>query len=138
MDAKVTWAGGMTFDGVADSGFQVKMDTSVESGGSNSGVRPMELVLIALGGCTSMDVVPILKKKRQEVNAFEIRIHGDRAEEHPHVYTHITLEYVVTGHNIDQAAVERAIELSETKYCSVNAMLKKTANITTKVTLKEA
>jgi putative redox protein len=137
MDAKVTWAGGMTFDGVADSGFQVKMDTSVESGGSNSGVRPMELVLIALGGCTSMDVVPILKKKRQEVNAFEIRIHGDRAEEHPHVYTHITLEYVVTGHNIDQAAVERAIELSETKYCSVMAMLRKSTELTTRYTIIE-
>jgi putative redox protein len=137
MDAKVTWKNGMVFDGVANSGFPVTMDTSVQSGGSGSGVSPMELVLIALGGCTSMDVVPILQKKRQEVHAFEIRVHGDRAQEHPHVYTDITLEYVVTGHNVDPAAVERAIELSETKYCSVSAMLQKSVRVTTKYTIIE-
>lgn len=137
MDAKVTWKSGMTFEGIANSGFPVGMDTSVESGGSNSAARPMELVLIALGGCTAMDVVPILHKKKQEVHAFEIRIHGDRAPEHPHVYTDITLEYIVTGHNIDPAAVERAIELSETKYCSVNAMLEKSARVNTKYTIIE-
>lgn len=137
MDANVVWKNGMTFDGVAESGFHVNMDTSIESGGSNSGLRPMELLLIALGGCTSMDVVPIMKKKRQEVHGFEIKLHGDRAEEHPHVYTDITVEYIVTGHNIDPAAVARSIELSETKYCSVMAMLKKSANITTKYTIIE-
>jgi len=85
-----------------------------------------------------MDVIPILAKKRQEVTAFEIRVHGDRAQEHPHVYTDITLEYVVTGHHIDPAAVARAIELSETKYCSVSAMLQKAAKVTTKYTIIEA
>ena len=138
MDATVTWKSGMNFDGVAESGFHVNMDTSVDNGGSDQGVRPMELVLIALGGCTSMDVISILAKKRQEVTAFEIRLHGDRAQEHPHVYTDITLEYVVTGHHVDPAAVARAIELSETKYCSVSAMLQKAAKVTTKYTIIEA
>lgn len=137
MDAKVTWKNGLTFEGVANSGFPVTMDTSVDNGGSNSAVRPMELVLIALGGCTAMDVVPILQKKRQEVHAFEIRIHGDQAQEHPHVYTDITLEYVVTGHNVDPVAVERAIELSESKYCSVSGMLQKSVRVTTKYTIIE-
>jgi putative redox protein len=100
-------------------------------------MRPMEMVLVGMGGCTAMDVVPILQKKRQEVHGLEIRLHGERANEHPHVFTEITLEYIVTGHNVDPVAVARAIELSETKYCSVSAMLQKTANITTKYTVIE-
>ena len=85
-----------------------------------------------------MDVISILEKKQQKVTGFEIKLHGDRAETHPKVYTDITVEYIVTGTNLDPEAVNRAVELSETKYCSVNAMLRKTANITTKVTIKEA
>jgi putative redox protein len=138
MDAKVTWKNGMSFTGVANSGFVVPMGTSVEHGGANDGSSPMELVLIALGGCTAFDVISILKKKQQDVTAFEIRVHGDRATEHPMVYTDITLEYVVTGHNVDPMAVDRAIELSEGKYCSVSAMLGKAANITVKSTILEA
>lgn len=138
MDAKVTWKNGMSFTGVANSGFVVPMGTSVEHGGANDGSSPMELVLIALGGCTAFDVISILKKKQQDVTAFDIRVHGDRAKEHPMVYTDITLEYVVTGHNVDPVAVDRAIELSEGKYCSVSAMLGKAANITVKSTVLEA
>jgi putative redox protein len=138
MDAKVTWKNGLSFTGVANSGFVVPMGTSVEHGGANDGSSPMELVLIALGGCTAFDVISILKKKQQDVTAFEIRVHGDRASEHPMVYTDITLEYVVTGHNVDPVAVDRAIELSEGKYCSVSAMLGKAANITVKSTVLEA
>lgn len=138
MDAKVTWKNGLSFNGVANSGFDVPMGTSVEHGGANDGSSPMELVLIALGGCTAFDVISILKKKQQDVTAFEIRVHGDRATEHPMVYTDITLEYVVTGHNVDPVAVDRAIELSEGKYCSVSAMLGKAANITVKSTVLEA
>jgi len=137
MDAHVVWKSGMSFEGTPSSGFPVWMDTSEEYGGTNNGIRPMEMVLVGLGGCTAMDVVPILKKKRQDVTGFEIRVHGERAEEHPHVFTEITLEYVVTGHNIDPAAVERAIELSETKYCSVSAMLQKSVKIITKYTILE-
>ena len=138
MDAKVTWKNGLSFTGVANSGFVVPMGTSVEHGGANDGSGPMELVLIALGGCTAFDVISILKKKQQDVTAFEIRVHGDRAAEHPMVFTDITLEYVVTGHNVDPVAVDRAIELSEGKYCSVSAMLGKAANITVKSTVLEA
>jgi putative redox protein len=138
MDAKVTWKSGMSFTGVSGSGFEVPMGTSVEHGGAGDGASPMELVLVALGGCTAFDVISILKKKQQDVTAFEILVHGDRATEHPMVYTDITLEYVVTGHNVDPTAVARAVELSEGKYCSVSAMLSKAANIKIKTTVLEA
>jgi putative redox protein len=139
MDAKVTWKReGLSFDGVADSGFVVPMGTSVEHGGADDGARPMEMVLMALGGCTAFDVVSILKKKKQDITDFEILVHGNRASEHPMVYTDITLEYVVTGHALDPEAVHRAVELSETKYCSVSAMLRQAAKLTIKITVKEA
>ncbi|MEA5079068.1 MAG: OsmC family protein [Anaerolineaceae bacterium] len=138
MDAKVTWKTGLSFTGETGSGFQIPLGTAVDHGGDGSAPGPMEVVLVALGGCTAMDVISILEKKQQKVSGFEIKVHGDRAEAHPKVYTDITLEYIVTGTNLDPEAVKRAVELSETKYCSVNAMLKKTANVTTKVTLKEA
>jgi putative redox protein len=98
----------------------------------------MELVLLSLGGCTAMDVISILQKKRQDVTSFEILMHAERAADHPKVFTNITLEYVVTGHNVEEEAVSRAVELSETKYCSVNAMLSRSVAIFTKVTVKEA
>lgn len=137
MDAKVTWKNGLSFTGETGSGFTIPLGTAVEYGGDGSAPGPMEVVLVALGGCTAMDVISILEKKQQKVTGFEIKVHGDRAEAHPKVYTDITLEYIVTGINLDLEAVKRAVELSETKYCSVNAMLKKTANVTTKVTLIE-
>jgi putative redox protein len=138
MDAKVRWKSGLSFAGTTGSGYSVPMGTSVEHGGADDGASPMELVLVALGGCTAFDVISILKKKQQDVTDFEIIVHGDRATEHPMVYTDITLEYVVTGHGIDPAAVARAVELSETKYCSVSAMLSKAARITIKTTVLEA
>jgi len=138
MDAKVTWKNGLLFTGETGSGFTIPLGTSVEHGGDGSGPGPMEVVLMALGGCTGLDVISILEKKQQKVTGFEIKLHGDRAETHPKVYTDITVEYIVTGTNLDPEAVKRAVELSETKYCSVNAMLRKTANITTKVIIKEA
>jgi putative redox protein len=138
MDAKVTWKSGLSFTGATGSGFEVPLGTTVEHGGAGDGASPMELVLVALGGCTAFDVISILKKKQQDVTAFEIKVHGDRATEHPMVYTDITLEYIVTGHNVDPAAVARAVELSEGKYCSVSAMLSKAANIKIKTTVLEA
>lgn len=138
MDAKVTWKSGLSFTGVAGSGFEIPLGTSVDHGGAGDGTSPMEMLLVALGGCTGMDVVSILEKKRQSVTNLEILVHGDRAEEHPKVYTAITVEYVVTGHNVDPEAMRRAIELSETKYCSVMATLRNTAQVTTKFTIKEA
>jgi len=125
MDAKVTWKGRLTFEGVSDSGFPVRLDTDKEVGGDNNGIRPMELMAMSLAGCTAMDVISILSKKRQQVTAFEVRVHADRASEHPKVFTHAVIEYHVTGHQVDEAAVVRAIELSATRYCPAQGMLAK-------------
>lgn len=138
MDAKVTWKSGLNFTGIAESGFLVPLDASVDHGGTGQGTSPMELILIGLGGCTAMDVISILQKKRQEVTAFEVVLHGDRAADHPKVYTEITMEYIVTGHGVDLESIERAVELSEGKYCSVNGMLKQSVKIITKCTVKES
>lgn len=139
MEARVNWKEGLAFDGLGgSSGLTLPLDTSVESGGSNSGFRPMELLLVGLAGCTGMDVISILQKKKQDVTDFEVRVHGDRAEDHPKIFTHILIDFIVTGHNVDRAAVDRAVELSSTKYCSAQAMLGKAANIETRITIKEA
>lgn len=137
MDAKLTWKSGLAFTGVADSKIEVPLDTTVEHGGSGNGVIPMEMILMGLGGCTAMDVISILAKKRQEVTSFEIMLHGDRATEHPKVFTDITIEYVVKGKGLDPAAVERAVELSENKYCPGMAMLRKAVNITNSFRVEE-
>ncbi|MEJ5240844.1 MAG: OsmC family protein [Anaerolineales bacterium] len=123
MEAKVTWKGRLTFDAVSDSGFPVRLDTDEAVGGNNSGIRPMELMAMSLAGCTAMDVISILEKKRQQVTAFEVRVQADRATEHPKVFTHAVIEYHVTGHQVDEAAVVRAIELSATRYCPAQGML---------------
>lgn len=129
-EAKVTFVDGMQFVGSADSGHAVVMDAHSSVGGSNTGLRPMDLLLIALGGCTGMDVVSILRKKKQNVGRLELNVKGEQAEEHPRVYTTIHIEYVLTGKDISDEAVKRAIELSLEKYCSVGATLDKAAKIT--------
>ncbi len=123
-EGAVVWRGGLQFEGIAPSGQRLILDSAPEAGGTGAGLRPVELVLLALAGCTAMDVISILRKKRQEVTGFEVRVRGERAQEHPRVYTHITLEYIVRGRNISPEAVARAITLSEEKYCSVHAMLR--------------
>ncbi len=138
MEAKVTWKDGMHLEGTAGSGFTLPMDTATEHGGINSGFRPMELLLAGLAGCTAMDVLSILKKKKQDVTAFEILVNADRASEHPQVFTHIVLHYVVTGRNISKEAVDRAIELSGTRYCPAQAMLGKVVPIEIKTTILDA
>ena len=138
MDAKVVWNGRMTFDATADSGFHVALGTEPAVGGDNDGFRPMELIALGLAGCTAMDTISILQKKRQEITAFEVLVHAERATEHPKVFTHITLEYLISGKQVDPAAVERAIELSATKYCPAQAMLEKAMKIEHKYTITEA
>lgn len=138
MEVKATWNGRMSFEGTSSKGFKVAMDTTAASGGDDNGFSPLELVLVGLAGCTAMDVISILNKKRQEVTGFEIHAHADRETEHPRVFTHIVLEYVVTGRQIDRAAVERSVELSATKYCSASAMLGQVAKIEHKITVLEA
>jgi putative redox protein len=121
---------GITLLAKSDSNHWITMDGDPAFGGSNAGPKPKELVLMALGGCTASDVIPILKKKRVPIEKVEIHLNADVREEHPQVYTDIHVEYVVYGDGIDPADVERAIELSTTKYCSVTAMLRTSVNIT--------
>jgi putative redox protein len=139
MDAKVVWSKGLSFTGSAEeSGFSLPLGADPEIGGLNDGFRPLELLLVGLAGCTGMDVISILEKKRQEVTAFEVRAHAEQAGGHPRVFTRITIEYLLTGRNIDRASVERAVELSETKYCPAQAMLRKAAEIEMKITIRDA
>jgi putative redox protein len=138
LKAKAIWENDMAFTGSTDGRFTVRMDASEEVGGHDSGFRPTDLLVIGLAGCTGMDVISILKKKRQEVTSFQVLVNAQKAEEHPKVFTQIQIEYVVTGKNVDPLAVERAVELSETRYCPSIAMLGKTAEITHKITINEA
>jgi putative redox protein len=137
MNASVVWQDGLSFTASAGSGFSVPLGTNVEYGGANDGFRPLELMLVSLGGCTAMDVISILRKKRQAVTWFEVDVHGERAHDHPQVFTSITVEYEFRGHHLDPAAVERAIELSETKYCSARAMLENVVPIHRVIRIEE-
>jgi putative redox protein len=129
MDASVTWQQGMTFTGTANTGFEVPLGADPQVGGANDGFRPLELMAVSLAGCTAMDVVSILRKKQQALTAFEVNVQSDQAPEHPHVFTHTVITYQVTGQNLDEAALNRAVELSVTKYCPANAMLSKVVPI---------
>ena len=130
MTAQATLLDGMRFSAEAGSEHTVTLDASRDDGGQNSGFRPMEMLLVGLAGCTGMDVISILRKKRQQVTNYAVRVRAERAEDHPMVFTTITVEHVVTGHDISEEAVARAIELSETRYCGAGAMLGKTARLT--------
>ena len=121
---------GITFAGKTDSNHWVVMDGPEEFGGSNAGIRPKELLLLSLGGCTGSDVVSILTKKRVKLEGFEINIESDVSDEHPQVFTKMNIEYVFYANDISEKDVERAIELSQTKYCGVTKMLEKAAEIT--------
>lgn len=125
MEVKVTWKEGLAFLGQADNAQTVLLDGEPAAGGKGEGLRPMQMIALGLAGCTAMDVIAILQKKRQKVTAFEVRSSLERASEHPRVFTHAIIEYHITGHNVDEAAVVRAIELSATRYCSAQAMLGK-------------
>jgi len=138
MKSKAVWKGGLAFTGTADGGFLVPLDAVKAVGGHDMGFRPIQLVAIGLVGCTGMDVISILQKKRQEVTDFEVTAEITRADQHPKVFTEILLTYTVTGKNIDREAVERAVELSETKYCGAQAMLEKTAEISHEIIIHEA
>ena len=125
MQAKVIWQENMAFTGTADSGSTIQLDAKKEVGGEGRGFIPMELMALSMAGCTAMDVVSILRKKRQDVTDFEVRVDAPRAEEHPKVFTRAVIDYFVTGHTIDEKAVFRAIELTAENYCPAQAMLGK-------------
>ena len=129
MDAKATLKEGLTFIATAGSGFEVRLDTGRKVGGDESGFPPLELIAMSLAGCSAMDVLSILRKKQQRVTAFETRVHADQAPAYPKVFTHVQLQFIASGHRIDQAAMVRAIELSITKYCTVYAMLSRAVPI---------
>ena len=130
VEAKVTLVNGMQFSGTATSGHTLTMDAEEASGGSNAGFRPMELLLVGFGGCSGMDVISILRKKRQQVTGLEIKVKGEKSDSAPKIYKEVHIEYVVTGKGVEQQAVERAITLSLEKYCSVGATLAKAGTIT--------
>jgi putative redox protein len=130
MFTQIFWKRKMEFEGKTESGHSVLMDAKPEFGGEERGPRSMELLMVALGGCTGMDVVSILKKMKVELEGVTINIDSERATEHPKIFTKINLEYNFTGKNIKEEDVKRAIELSQEKYCSVSAMLKEKAEIT--------
>ena len=126
-------ASGLTLAGKGASGHWIPMDTSVEVGGADAATRPLELLLIALGGCSSMDVLSILAKKRIKLDDLEVELEADRAEEHPKVMTAIRVVYRFYGDNLRPEDLEQAVNLSEEKYCSVAGMLRRAAPIATRI-----
>jgi putative redox protein len=138
MKARVQWLDGRAFVGESGSGHAVVMDGALEAGGRNIGVRPMEMLLLGLGGCTAFDVVMILEKGRHRIAGCDVALEAERAGEDPKVFTWVKLTYRLTGYALSPAAVERAIALSMEKYCSATAMFAKTAKIEHSFTIEEA
>lgn len=130
IEAKAVLLKDMQFEGRATSGHSLIMDADDASGGQNKGFKPMELLLVGFGGCTGMDVISILRKKRQDVTGLEMNVQGKKTDEHPKVYKTVHIEYVVKGKGVQKEAVERAIRLSLDKYCSVGATLSRAGTIT--------
>jgi putative redox protein len=137
MESIARWVDGLTFEATFSTGHMISMDTSPEQGGGNNGPRPVEMLLAGLAGCTGMDVLAILRKKRQDVKVFRVLVRGDRREEHPRMFTGIHVIYEISGKGIDIEGVRQAVLLSEEKYCSVAAMLRSAAPITSEVRVLE-
>ena len=132
MECTIDWGGpeGMLFVARTGSGHVTAMDGAPEGGGHNLAPRPMEMLLTGAGGCAAYDVVLILKRGRHAITGCQVRLTGERADTDPKVFTRINFEFIVTGANLPEAAVQRAVQLSHDKYCSATAMLSKTADIT--------
>jgi putative redox protein len=138
MKVEVDWTGGISFEAIADSGHKVLMDASPAAGGENKGSRPMELLLMGLGGCSSIDVMLMLQKSRQDVTDCKAMIEAERADAVPAVFTHIHVHFIVTGRGLSSKHVERAVKLSAEKYCSASIMLAKAVEITHDYEILEA
>jgi len=134
--ASVTLVEGMHFVGAIDR-FRLDLDAAEHVGGKGAGPQPHSLLLVALASCTAMDVISILRKKRQQVSGLTVEVQGSRADEHPKVYTQIEVLYRVRGNNVSPQAVERSIELSRTRYCPVMATLSKVAEVSTRYEIEE-
>jgi putative redox protein len=137
MKARVQLVDGMTFIAESGSGHAIAIDAAPEVGGRDVGARPMEVVLMGTGACSAIDVVHILRKSRQAITGCVVELDGDRAAEDPKVFTRIHFHYVVTGRGLAAAQVERAIKLSQEKYCSATAMVAKTATVTSDFEIRE-
>ena len=135
--AKVSWVDGALLVAEGGSGHTITMDGAPDIGGRNLASRPMEVLLMGMGGCTAIDVVSMLKKQRQDIEGVEVSLVAERAEDHPKVYTSVKLVYTVRGRKLNKALVERAVSLSDEKYCSATAMVKKSAAVTREVVLVE-
>jgi putative redox protein len=135
--SKIVLVDGMQFVGTADSGHAVIMDAPASVGGSNTGQTPMEFLLSAFGGCSGMDVISILRKKKQNVKRLEIHVEGEKAEGHPKKYTALHIDYTAAGKGISEEALKKAIGLSLERYCSVGAMLGASAKISHSYTINE-
>ncbi len=125
MNVTINWGGDARFLGTSGSGHTITMDGPPDHGGKNQGPRPMEMLLLGLGGCTSFDVMSILQKSRQEITDCRAEIHAERADEVPSVFTRINIHFIVSGHNLKENLVDRAVKLSAEKYCSASIMLEK-------------
>lgn len=138
MKHKITsnWKQGMAFEAEL-SGHKITIDASVEGGGNDTGPRPKELMLLALAGCTGMDVIAILKKMHVEVVSFDVAVEADVTEEHPKHYTHMHIVYAFKGNDLDMAKLEKAVELSQEKYCGVSHMYRKAMKLSHEIIIKQ-
>ena len=130
MQIRVKWQGKLAFTGISGTGHEITIDGPPESGGEDQGARPMELLLIGMGACSSVDVIGILKKSRLEVTDCQVEVSGERAQEHPKIFTKIHLHFVISGQGLNDKIVSRAISLSAEKYCSASIMLGAMAEVT--------
>lgn len=137
MQSVANWKRGLIFEGTFSSGQGIVMDSAAEHGGENAGPRPVEMLLMGLAGCTGMDVIAMLQKKRMNVTSFKVIVNGDRRDEHPRVFEKIHVVYEVKGKQLSVDGVRQAVHLSEEKYCSVSSTLRKTATITSEIRVLE-
>jgi putative redox protein len=135
--ARISWVDGALFVAEGGSGHTITMDGAPDVGGRNLAARPMEVVLMGMGGCTAIDVVSMLKKQRQDIEGVDVSLVAERADDHPKVFTSVKLVYTVRGRKLNKALIERAVSLSDEKYCSATAMIKKSADVTREIVLVE-
>ncbi len=137
-NARIKWVDGLQFVGESGTGHAIVMDGDTDVGGSNTGMRPMEMLLVGLGGCSGMDVASVLQKKKQIITDIEINVAGEKADSYPKKYTGIQIEFIITGKDLSEDAVKKAVDLSMQKYCSVKATLEGTATISYSYKVVEA
>lgn len=138
MQAELKWKGKMLFEGMPGTGHKVMFDTVEESGGTDTAATPMEHMLLALGACTAMDVITILKKMRQEVTDYSVQLRAERNDKHPRYFTEVVVEHRLRGKHLDPEAVQRAVSLSDEVYCSATASLRQPVPVSSRFIIEEA